>query len=182
MIEVELKGYADDEIFERVREKYALIRKEFHEDTYYQHPCRDFSKTDEALRIRVKKFNGHFEAFLTYKGPKIDPGSKTRKELEVQLLDPDVHSQILESLGFVEVLTVRKLREKYYVEKGVVIALDDVENLGKFIEIEALVEDVWEVEETVEHLRSILENLGVRKFERRSYLELILESTGYGKT
>ncbi len=62
MIEVELKGYASDEIFQRVRDEFKFIRKEYHEDTYYQHPCRDFSETDEALRIRIRRFNGHFEA------------------------------------------------------------------------------------------------------------------------
>ncbi|MDK2914035.1 MAG: adenylate cyclase, class 2 [Thermococcaceae archaeon] len=178
MIEVELKGYADEEIFERVREKFSLIRREYHEDTYYQHPCRDFSKTDEALRIRLRKFNGHFEAFLTYKGPKMDGSSKTREEVEVQLTDPDEHSRILEKLGFVEVLTVHKVREKYYVEKGVVITLDEIEGLGKFVEIETLVEDEESIPGAVEKLKGILESLGVRRFERRSYLELLLEKGG----
>ncbi|WP_297499466.1 class IV adenylate cyclase [Thermococcus sp.] len=183
MIEVELKGYADEETFERVREKYRLLRREHHEDTYYRHPCRDFSKTDEALRIRVKRFNGHFEAFMTYKGPKLDSESKTRKEIEVELTDPDRHTQILESLGFTEVLTVVKEREKYYVEKGVVITLDEVEGLGKFIEIETLVDDKEKVPSLVEKLRKILLDLGVKKFERRSYLELLLgKGTTNGET
>lgn len=181
MIEVELKGYADDEIFKRVRRKFTLVRKEYHEDTYYQHPCRDFSKTDEALRIRLKRFNGHFEAFMTYKGPKINGASKTREEIEVPLTDPDEQARILEKLGFVEVLTVHKVREKYYVEKGVIITLDEVEDLGKFVEIEALVEREDEVEKTVDRLKSIMEGLGVKRFERRSYLELLLERAGHGE-
>ncbi len=175
MIEIEVKGYADEKVFERVRENFKLIRKEYHEDTYFQHPCRDFSKTDEALRIRVRKFDGHFEAFLTYKGPKIDPLSKTRKEIEVPISDPDKHTEILQNLGFREVLTIEKTREKYYVDKGVIIDLDEVEGLGKFIEIEALAEGKEVVEETVKILREILESLGVTRFERRSYLELMLE-------
>ncbi|MBP1912748.1 class IV adenylate cyclase [Thermococcus stetteri] len=178
MIEVELKGYANDKIFERVREEFKLIRKEYHEDTYYQHPCRDFSKTDEALRIRIRRFNGHFEAFMTYKGPKIDQHSKTRKEIEVPLNDPDKHAEILENLGFVEVLTVSKTREKYYVEKGIVIALDDVEGLGKFIEIEAMTDKKEDVPHFTSKLRAILVELGVEKFERRSYLELLLGKEG----
>lgn len=175
MIEIELKGYADDKIFRRVRENFKLIRVEYHEDSYFQHPCRDFSETDEALRIRIKRFNGHFEAFLTYKGAKIDPDSKTRKEVEVPLTDPDKHSEILESLGFKEVMTIEKKREKYYVDKGVVIALDEVEGIGKFIEIEALAEGEQAIDESVKRLREILRSLGVERFERRSYLELILE-------
>jgi len=178
VIEVELKGYADSKVFERVRENFKFLRKEYHEDTYYQHPCRDFSKTDEALRIRIRRFNGHFEAFLTYKGPKIDEVSKTREEIEVPLSDPDAHARILERLGFKEVLVVSKVREKYYVEKGVVITLDTVEGLGTFVEIEAMVESEELVPQTVEKLRAILEELGVKRFERRSYLELIIGKGG----
>ncbi|EEB74875.1 class IV adenylate cyclase [Thermococcus sp. AM4] len=178
MIEVEVKGYADDRVFERVREEFRLIRKEYHEDTYYQHPCRDFSKTDEALRIRIRRFNGHFEAFLTYKGPKLDSVSKTREEIEVQISDPDGHARILEALGFTEVLTVEKVREKYYVEKGITITLDEVEGLGKFIEAEALTDEAERVPELVEKLTSLLRSLGVKRFERRSYLELLLGRAG----
>ncbi|ASJ16150.1 adenylate cyclase [Thermococcus chitonophagus] len=177
MYEVELKGYATDEIFERVREKFGFMRREIHEDIYYQHPCRDFSKTDEALRIRIKRFNGHFEAFLTYKGPKIDPRSKTRLEIEVEIDDVDKYSQLLEALGFKEVLTIVKTREKYYVDKGITITLDDVEGLGKFIEIETLVKEKDEIPGAVERLERILKELGVERFERKSYLELLLEAS-----
>ncbi|WP_048058128.1 class IV adenylate cyclase [Pyrococcus yayanosii] len=177
MFEVELKGYADDEIFERVRERFEFMRREVHEDIYYQHPCKDFSKTDEALRIRIKRFNGHFEAFLTYKGPKIELTSKTRLEIEVQIDDVDKYSQLLEALGFREVLTVVKTREKYYVEKGITITLDEVEGLGKFVEIETLVKSQEEIGDAVKKLRKILEELGVTKLERRSYLELLLETS-----
>jgi len=178
MIEVELKGYADSKVFERVRKNFKFLRREYHEDTYYQHPCRDFSKTDEALRIRIRRFDGHFESFLTYKGPKIDEVSKTREEIEVPVSDPDDYALILERLGFKEVLVVSKVREKYYVEKGVVITLDSVEGLGTFVEIEAMVDDEELVPETVERLKSILAELGVRRLERRSYLELIMEKGG----
>ncbi len=175
MIEIELKGYADDRIFERVRERFEFMRKERQEDLYFQHPCRDFAETDEALRIRIKKFNGHFEAFLTYKGPKLDRISKTRREIEVPINDVDAYIDILHSLGFREVISVEKTREKYYVEKGITITLDEVEGLGKFIEIEKLAGGDVSIDQEVENLKRMLLDLGVRKFERRSYLELLLQ-------
>lgn len=175
MIEIELKGYADERIFRRVRERFEFMRKEKQEDLYFQHPCRDFAETDEALRIRIKKFNGHFEAFLTYKGPKLDRISKTRREIEVPINDVDAYIDILHSLGFREVISVEKTREKYYVEKGITITLDEVEGLGKFIEIEELAGGDANIELEVEHLKKMLLDLGVKKFERRSYLELLLQ-------
>jgi len=181
MIEIEVKGYADDKIFDRVRKQFEMIRRERQEDIYFQHPCRDFSKTDEALRIRLKRFNGHFEAFITYKGPKMEPHSKTRKEIEVQVEDPKGHEEILRELGFRRVFTVRKTREKYHVEKGIILALDEVEGLGKFIEAEALAEDDTEMEKTVERLKNLLREVGVTRFERRSYLELLLEGERHGE-
>ncbi len=174
MIEVELKGYADEGVFQRVRGRYRFLRKERHEDTYYAHPCRDFSETDEALRIRIKRFDGHFEALLTYKGPKLDEMSKTRREIEVPITDPDKHREILKALGFSEVMRVHKTREKYYVDKGVVITLDEIEGLGRFVEIEKLTDEEAEIPKTVGELREILESLGVERLERRSYLELLL--------
>ena len=45
--------------------------------------ARDFAATDEALRIRrVGDAN-----FVTYKGPKLDQSTKTRREIEVPLAD-----------------------------------------------------------------------------------------------
>ncbi|WP_461865129.1 class IV adenylate cyclase [Thermococcus sp.] len=173
MIEIELKGYADERIFEKVRAKFEFMRRERQEDVYFQHPCRDFAETDEALRIRIKKFNGHFEAFLTYKGPKLDSISKTREEIEVPINDVEAYLTILRHLGFKEVISVEKTREKYYVEKGVTITLDEVEGLGKFVEIEELAGEGADIEGEVKKLRRILMELGVRKFERKSYLELL---------
>ncbi len=43
--------------------------REDHIDTYFNHPCRDFAATSEALRIR--RING--KPLITYKGKK-DPG------------------------------------------------------------------------------------------------------------
>lgn len=177
MIEIELKGYANDKVFERVRETFEFMRKEVHEDIYFAHPCRDFSKTDEALRIRIKRFNGHFEALLTYKGPKIDEISKTRREIEVSIDNVDAYIELLYALGFREVLTIKKTREKYYVEKGVTITLDEIEDLGKFVEIEKLEKDERKIKEEVKRLKMILESLGIKQFERKSYLELLIEKT-----
>ncbi len=178
MIEVEVKGYASDEVFELVRKRFEFMRRERHEDTYFGHPCRDFASTDEALRIRITRFNGHFEAFLTYKGPRLDERSKTREEIEVSLEDPDGYLKILEKLGFFMIAKVVKTRELYFVRKGVTLTLDDVEGLGKFVEAEAMTEDASDIENTVDMLVGLLKDVGVKRLERRSYLELLLSKRG----
>src|SRR5262249_14905560 len=58
-------------------------------DEYFNHPARDFSRTDEALRLRHV---GERDNYVTYKGPKIDDSNKTRQEIELQLpAGPKVH-------------------------------------------------------------------------------------------
>ena len=52
-------------------------------DRYFAHPGRDFARTDEALRLRrVGELN-----YITYKGPKLDATTKTRREVEIPLAD-----------------------------------------------------------------------------------------------
>ncbi len=106
-------------------------------DRYFQHPARDFSQTDEALRLRR---SDRALAFLTYKGPKIDPGTKTRDEIELPI-DPTPEAfaawqNLLERLGFRPVADVRKKRHRAKVQWQdwvIQVSLDDVESLGWYL-------------------------------------------------
>src|SRR5690606_37654429 len=101
-------------------------------DSYFAHPARDFAQPDEALRIRrVGEQN-----FVTYKGPKLDPQTKTRRELELPLLAGSVgfeqFGQLLELLGFGRVADVRKFRrpgELVWRGQPVEIAFDEVDQV-----------------------------------------------------
>src|SRR5262245_43862480 len=82
-------------------------------DQYFAHPCRDFAKTDEALRIRTVGD----KSFVTYKGPKLDTTTKTRREIELPLHlhdgDGSRFAELLAALGFTPVAKVRKTRRKF---------------------------------------------------------------------
>ena len=111
-------------------------------DVYFAHPTRDFAATDEALRIRrIGQRN-----WVTYKGPKVDQATKTRHELELPLAEGEEYvarySELLESLGFRTVAEVCKLRRRgqcRWDDWSVEIALDEVAQLGHFIELEIVV-------------------------------------------
>ena len=98
-------------------------------DRYFAHPGRDFARTDEALRLRR---TGRAIA-ITWKGPRIDTETKTRREIELPLAVPlpeppeppgppgrdgdgaaertlDRWTELLEALGFRPVATVAKRR------------------------------------------------------------------------
>ncbi len=166
MIEVEVKARIPSDFPDRIIRDmvsgWEALPERVQEDIYFSHPCRDFSKTDEALRIRCQGD----ETLFTYKGPKLDGISKTREELEVPC--PEGLKQILERLGFERVGEIRKRRRSFFKE-GVTVCLDDVEGLGKFLEIESRSEDA----DSAEDLVGMLEEVGL-KSERRSYLELLI--------
>jgi adenylate cyclase, class 2 len=172
MIEVEVKARAREDTAEKIRALGAVLAGvENHHDLYFNSQQRDFRKTDEALRIRIKEEGPR----LTYKGPKLDSETKSRKELTVKIDDPLQMRAILESLGFVLSAEVKKSRTKYSYGE-VTIALDVVEGLGSFLEVEAQGDDDWAAQK--ERVLSLLRQLGLNESIRSSYLELLEEKTG----
>ena len=172
MIEIEVKARADHE---RIRELLTglgarAIGVEQHCDTYYNAPHRDFSLTDEALRIRI--VNRH--AVLTYKGKKLDAVSKTREEFETDV-DGDTMRSILLSLGFVESGVVKKTRAVFEFE-DLMICLDSVDGLGQFIEVETMVESESDVVLHRTRVFEFLDKLGIGQEDsiRVSYLEMLI--------
>jgi adenylate cyclase class 2 len=147
-------------------------------DRYFNHPSRDFAETDEALRIRsVGNVNR-----VTYKGPKIDQTTKTRRELELPLADGTEtalgYAELFTALGFSEVREVRKSRRSAQLTRGggqFEVVLDEVDGLGTFVELEQTVAEE-DVERAKQALAELAGELGLDGVERRSYLEMLLES------
>ncbi|MBN1235967.1 MAG: class IV adenylate cyclase [Methanotrichaceae archaeon] len=169
MIEVEVKARAPEDMAGKIAALGATLQAvENHHDLYFNSPLRDFKKSDEALRIRIKEEG----ARLTYKGPKLDQTTKSRLEMTVKIDDPAQMEKILSAIGFVLSAQVRKRRSKYSYE-GVILALDEVEGLGRFVEVE--VEGVGDYEEQRQKVLTILSRLGLHESIRSSYLELLEE-------
>lgn len=167
MLEVEIKAKVTgfSEILEKLKNLNAEFEKtEIQEDIYFAHPARDFSKTDEAFRVR--QINDKF--FLTYKGPKVDAETKTREEIEISVEKNII--MILKKLGFSKWKSVKKTRKTYKLN-DFIICLDDVPGLGKFIEIET--NDY----ENKDKIFELLEELGIDKSKSitKSYAELVGE-------
>ena len=157
---------------EKLRDLGAVFEAEvYEEDTYYQHPCRDFASTDEALRLRVTRDRVE----LTYKGPKRVIGeAKEREEYTVTVDNGAAVARILEKLGFKPVATVRKRRRYYSLPGLAVVSLDEVEGLGCFVEIEYRGSDP---SKAVDAVKAIESRLGLESKPKtvKSYLELLLE-------
>jgi adenylate cyclase class 2 len=185
MYEVELKIRADhDRVRGRLDELGATpVGTVVQEDTYFDAPDRNFAETDEALRVRREQPPGESgKTVLTYKGPLVDPDSKTRQEAETAVEDGDEARAILDGLGYDAAATVRKERSRFAL-KECTIALDTVDGLGEFVEVELETDqnlDADDGTETLDHLRgeaaTVMTDLGLDPEEqiRTSYLGLLL--------
>ena len=190
MYEVELKVQAAHEpireaLAAREATRLGTVRQA---DTYYDAPHRSFADTDEALRLRHETREGGTEeregdtaederemTHLAYKGPLIEAASKTREEAETAVTDPDATGAILAALGFTPAARVTKHRERFVLGEYT-IALDSVEDLGTFVEVERTVEADDGIGAARDGARELLADLGLDPDDqvRTSYLELLL--------
>ena len=147
-------------------------------DRYFSHPARDFAETDEALRLR----RVGDENRVTYKGPKLDALTKTRREIELPIEPGKAglarFAELLEALSFRPVREVAKTRTPGVLDwqgRHIEIALDEVARVGLFVEIE-LVTHEEDADGAREAIKSLADQLGLTRSERRSYLEMLLEA------
>ena len=176
--EVEQKyAVSDREILELRLDKLGIVWGETvqQRDAYYNHPARDFSQTDEAIRIRTSAG----KHCITYKGPRIDQTTKTRQEIEIpfgEYATSDVAEQLLVALGFTYVAVVEKTRRTgtlTWQDQPLTIAIDAVSGLGTYIEIELMAseESLSTAQDVVQQAASKLQLQGSI---RAGYLDLLL--------
>jgi adenylate cyclase class 2 len=179
MLEVETKFKVED--FRAVQRWLAqhtnqAVKEDSQIDSYFNAPDRDFAQTDEALRLRQI---GQ-ENVVTYKGPRGPGPGKTRTEIEVALDSgkkaADDFVQLLLALRYRPVATVHKSRKEYRLSRNgldATICLDQVETLGRFVEIEVMAtqDKLGAARDTVEKLAA---EMGLEHAEPRTYLELLL--------
>lgn len=177
MYEVEVKVPAD---LATIRNRLDALGAEHvdtveQSDTYYDAPHRDFAATDEALRIRTETSTDEAPVSkVTYKGPLVEAESKTREEFESAVEDGEAMEGILDGLGFEPAATVRKDRE-FYVFDAYTVTLDDVVDVGEYVEVEREVETA-DVEAARQGAFQILRELRLDPDDqiRTSYLGLKL--------
>lgn len=183
MLEIEQKYAGADfaALEKRLRDWHAEPAETVEEeDQYLNAPDRDFRQTGEAFRIR----RVGTQAYLTYKGPKQQHEVKVRKELELPVKEgaewAGQYRELFVQLGYRPVAIVRKRRTMFHFQRqgfALAVCLDEVEQLGRFAEVEILAEG----EQASEAQRVLLETaaaLGLTQVERGSYLTLLLNKLG----
>lgn len=147
------------------------------EDIYFDNASGQIRKNGEALRVRTitDLQTGQKETVITYKGKKLDTVSTSRKELETGVADGEVCMQILEALGFQAVQPqVKKTRQEYQRER-MTACVDEVQDLGTFLELEMVISEEESREEALQEIDRVLQRLGynLKDTTRTSYLSML---------
>lgn len=131
-------------------------------DTYYSRPDVDFMQTVECLRVRER--DGFAE--VTYKPATSHATStndgvimKPETNLSIAPNDTATAKQLLVNLGMIELVTVTKFRRIFTsaAYPSTVIAIDEIANVGTFIETEVTLADKAVAFQTVDKLERLLD-------------------------
>jgi len=177
-IKIEISNF--DEIKTRVSAVGKLIKSIKQIDDYYI-PChRDFFAQKphpiEWLRIRTNPDKVIFEYDKSI-NKKANGEQECAEEYETEISNPEEFKKILNFLDFKKVVTVDKQRE-YWDCGDIEVALDKIEGLGTFIEVEAK-GDFKDVTQAKQACLKFLDELGIKNAKNiqinKGYPVLLLE-------
>jgi len=135
-IEAKLKVDSHEPIEEKLKAQGALSEGHLMQtDIYFDHENLQLINNDECLRIRKQASDSEEKIFLTYKGPKEKGNYKKRREIELRISDAESAEKLLTALGYEKEIFVEKERHRWRLG-GCEVLLDNVKQLGTFVEIE----------------------------------------------
>ena len=171
-IEIEAKYKIDEktilEIGKYFEDNGYDYKEENQHDIYFSPTYVPFFGGDinnEALRIRVlgDKNILNYKKFID----KTETTEAYNIEHEMEIQDVEMFKQILNDVRIEEAFTLIKRRKKYILDGKLEVALDDVKDLGYFIEIE-IISSEGELESAIELRDKIVKEFDLKE-EMRSY-------------
>jgi len=144
----------------RLNEVWKFVKSRKQVDKYFVLPHRDFFAKDppiEYLRVRHEEGKNHLNySFLHFRD---DGWLRSTDEYETLVDEPEVVEEIFEKIGLVLKVTVKKTR-KYFDCGDFEVTLDQIENLGDFMEVEAK-KDFGGIDKTRKACEDFLNSLNV---------------------
>jgi len=167
-VEIQLELENSEPLLDFLEKNGKLVYEDKQNDHYYTPKHRDFrdkKPIEEWLRLRDS--NGKFS--ITYKNWHRDENRKTVHcdEYETTIGDIKQLENILKVLDFETVVKVQKNR-KAYMYNDYEIALDEVENLGDFVEIEYKGKEDGDPKEIIQGMIKFLKDLKVGRIRRNN--------------
>lgn len=139
-VEIEAKMHVKDIAKVRCRLEELGARHEgdvIEVNTFFDTEDHALVASDKGLRLRTKRplAGGETTFVITYKGPRHYGELKTREEFELEVNSDDDAIKLFDKLGYRKVLSFQKKRRSYAID-GCLVELDELPNLGTFVEIE----------------------------------------------
>jgi adenylate cyclase, class 2 len=168
-MEIELRCKAPPQIHERIAKLNAVKQKEETEDDEYFKFGLD---VDRKLVVRIRRKNNG-ETLLTFKGSSKAPQDIAWQEWETSAPDPDSLKKLFLSNGLVPVVHIVKKRVTYKLS-DFEINVDEIKDLGTFVEVELQSEDVVTAQKRI---RELLSKVGITEADiiTKGYVPLMIE-------
>lgn len=163
-IEVLVEVYDDIETIKNKFKKFNYVGLKKTIDEYYYDPKRDDLKPDDnnqlnhCLRLRSK----NDEYSITYKDDVFSNGKWLYSdEYETKVEDLNMMKQIFERLGLVKFIEINNEKETYTF-KNYEIVVENVKDLGLFMEVEYCTNEDVDVNEIKKQIQSFIDELGLK--------------------
>lgn len=144
--------------------KFEYKNKELVIDEYYYDPKRNNLKPDknnslnECLRLRIKGNKN----YITYKDDVFENGVWLySNEYETQVESIEMLKEIFNRLGLKKLITIKNNKTSYKYNDYEIV-LEDVENLGYFMEVEYCTSDDVNVKEVKAEIQNFIDSLGLK--------------------
>lgn len=161
MIEVEAKIKIEDpEVYRRLLKPFSRFvgRIEKVDDYYTLQSDGKYPRKSLRVRRTGKFYEVNFKEKLSYV-----QGVHAKKESEFAVSDIKNFFGLINDFGFRKWLTKEKISEIYHVERNFHVEINNVKNLGWFLEIEYLTEK--DVGKARKKILGVMKKLGVRERE-----------------
>ena len=163
-IEVLVEVYDDASKIKEIFKKFNYVGLKRTIDEYYYDPKRDDLKPDEnnqlnhCLRLRQK----NKEYSITYKDDVFDNGKWLySNEYETIVEDISMMRQIFNRLGLVKFIEIDNNKETY-TYNDFEIVLEDVKDLGLFMEVEYCTNEDVDVKEIKKNIEEFINSLNIK--------------------
>lgn len=148
----------------KILEKFDFIKEKELYDMYFFDELRDNLKPEPNLRVnelfRVRKLGS--ECLITYKKNHFEKNRWIYSdEYETKVENYEMMKKIVKMLGLELLITVHNKRKIYHYQ-DYEICLEEVEDLGLFLEVERMAEEESDASEIKQEIRNFIKQLGLK--------------------
>ena len=131
-------------------------------DIYFNVPGRDSLTSKECLRIRESKTKKE----ITYKPPTKDEDMNSdffaKKEVNLSIQDIEIAKILLLDIGCTILAEVKKERKRFRLDKFKIF-IDNIQNVGLFIEIE-IMDTSDNIKKNISEIDRLMESLNINNY------------------